>query len=639
MLPITLKIGDFNLDVASGTLTGPGRSAKLEPKTVDVLVCLASHQGELVTRDQLIESVWQGRFVTESQISKRIAEIRQALGDDHSPRRFVETLPKRGYRLICESVALEYSHPEDRLLKQAAQETKSQQPRRHTLQFVSALVAILVILYSTQYATNRSNTLPPADSVTPEPAVVLEEPSLAVLPFIDVSSSQDQEYLADGMTDELLHLFAQNQGLRVISRTSSFYYKGNDFQLSDIADSLNVDFILEGSVGLFNDRLRVSAQLIDAQQDAHIWSQSFDREFNDIFAIQNEIAAAVVDRFEVSVLNAPAQAAPIINSEAYNTFLRARYFSRQQTPQSRAEAIAHYQQVLELEPEHAPALANLGLAYIDQVLMGEISTEQAQELSALALNRALEIDPSYALAHVGLAFQLPFTMDFASSVEHFARAIELEPNNDEITFEAAVALFTVYDFENAIQILRELESRDPVNPIIQGALARVYASAGDWQASADSARTALQLSPNHNDAPFNLGLALLAANDHDAALVAFQQDQRAEGRQGVVLAHHALGNLTEFETEFALLIEEWQEASPSVIAEVYAYLGETEQAFEWLNQALNLDIRLLFIHTSPLLVSLHDDPRWQELLTTMGTSEEQLRPLATRMNLNGLISR
>lgn len=633
-LPKMIKLGECELDPSSGNVVRGDHSIKLDPKSIDVLLFLVELKGQLVSRDQLMEAAWKGLFVSDSQLSKHIAEIRRALGDTEKPRRFVETLPKRGYRLICDTQIILY--PTDVLGSPSLTNEKANRTVQWKAILASAaavLVLVVLIAYINEgFGPGQSaeENLQSATEIASQ--AELDTPSIAVLPFLDISQEQDQEYLADGVAGELLNLLAQIPNLRVVSRTSSFYFKDNVMDVRAIAERLNVHHVLEGSIRRYGERIQVSVQLIDTELDSLVWSQAFDGNFEDIFSIQNEVAASVVDRFKLTLVGEMPRR-ETGNSEAYALFLQARFLQQQLNPESTVNAITLYQQVLEIEPNHVGALAALGLIYIDQAMVGAISVEDGQTLSIGFLNRALEIDPNYALIYLGLAFQVLFDGNLETGFTYFSRALELAPADPDIIFESASALFVTYQYEKALQFLYYLEARDPLNPAIYATLARIYALTSQWEQAEEQARIALRLSPEHNDAPFSLGLALLHKGDPSAALAAFQQDQRIESIVGITIAHHALGNEVEFKSSLDELIAGWGQVSPSAVADVYAYIGDNEAAFEWLDKSLYFDLRSMTLHTSPLLIDLHDDPRWNSLLTKMGTSRDQLEAYNLRMEL------
>lgn len=628
MHPKTIKIGDCDFAVDSGTIVNEGRSIRLDPKSIDVLTCLLQANGQVVSHDQFMESVWNGKYVTNSQIAKHIAELRRAFGDSQKPRRYIETLSKRGYRLICEANFVANSHVASGTPIIPATEIA----RNNSFWKSVIAVSVLILLVGSIWFLDR---IPDSDqdSVAEQPVVtpstsLIPLPSIVVLPFLDLSPEQNQEYLSDGMTEELLNFLAQIPELRVVSRTSSFYFKENAMDVPAIAARLDVDHVLEGSISRYEDRVRVTAQLIDANLDSHIWSQSYDREFGDLFAIQTEIAEAVTERFRITLLNEPNELVHR-ESEIHALYMQARYYHRQLTSEGRNSAIELFLNILELDPNHVGALASLGLAYIDQVAVGELSLEEGQVLSMEMINRALAIDPNHAPIHLGLAYQAMFTNDMESGAVHFARAIELAPNNVEILFELAVSRFIRYDYEEALRIADYLEARDPLNPIVFALKARILALNSQWEEAADNSQTALRLSPGHNDAGFILGVALIHMGKAEAALSAFQQDQRIERITGLTLAYHALGDEDRFQSSLSELEAGWGQSSPSAMAEVYAYLNDKDTAFYWLEKSLDSDLKRLFIHTSPLLLNLHTDPRWATILKNIGTSREQLESVTS----------
>jgi len=458
------------------------------------------------------------------------------------------------------------------------------------------------------------------------PASVTEESdkSIAVLPFVNMSDDASNEFFSDGISEELLNLLAKIPELRVISRSSAFSYKGKDFKISDVGRELKVAHVLEGSVRKAGSQVRITAQLIRVDDDMHVWSETYDRSLDNIFAIQDEIAAKVVDQLKVTLL-AQAPHAQETDPEAYALYLQARQLGRQNTVESLEQSNDLYQRALAIDPNYAPAWSGLCANYSNQANNGLLPPGQGYSLAREAAEKALTIDPDYALAHAGLGFiAMYFDNDLVAAARHYERAMALEPGNLAILGGAASLLFTLGRLEESIALDEYTNARDPVNPISYGNLGSSYLSAGRWDATISAAQTALRLSPGYISARYYMGLALLFKGEAEAALAAFEQEKDEEYRvKGQALALHDLGRQAEFEVRLQELIERWGDQWPSEVAHVYAYAGDTETAFQWLEKS-SAEEDGTFIPQSPFLRSLREDARWLPLLETIGKSPEQL---------------
>ena len=467
------------------------------------------------------------------------------------------------------------------------------------------------------------------------PASVTEESdkSIAVLPFVNMSDDASNEFFSDGISEELLNLLAKIPELRVISRSSAFSYKGKDFKISDVGRELKVAHVLEGSVRKAGSQVRITAQLIRVDDDMHVWSETYDRSLDNIFAIQDEIAAKVVDQLKVTLL-AQAPHAQETDPEAYALYLQARQLGRQNTVESLEQSNDLYQQALTIDPNYAPAWSGLCTNYSNQANNGLLPPGQGYSLAREAAENALSIDPDYALSHAGLGFiAMYYDNDLVAAARHYERAMALEPGNLAILGGAASLLFTLGRLEESIALDEYTNARDPVNPISYGNLSSSYLSAGRWDATISAAQTALRLSPGYISARYYMGLALLFKGEAEAALAAFEQEKDEEYRvKGQALALHDLGRQAEFEVRLQELIDRWGDQWPSEVAHVYAYAGDTETAFQWLEKS-SAEEDGTFIPQSPFLRSLREDARWLPLLETIGKSPEQLAAVEFKVTL------
>jgi len=485
-----------------------------------------------------------------------------------------------------------------------------------------ALVGTVALLGGVWYAGRHSATV--VGGASEKGAV---SASVAVLPFVNLSSDPEQEYFSDGISEELLNLLAMIPELRVAARTSSFSFRDQNVEIPEIAERLKVAHILEGSVRKAGNQVRITAQLIRAEDGYQVWSQRWDRTLDDIFVIQDEIAQDVAEHLTVTLLG-EAPRVEETDPEAYALYLRARHLGLRRTAESLEQSNALFEQALADEPDYAPAWAGLAANYHSQARNGLRPIEDGFELAREAANRALEIDPGNAPAQAVLGgIAQDFDNDLASAARHFELALELEPSNPEIINDAAVLARYLGRLGEAVALQEFAIARDPVGPTGHYRLGLNYLWAGRLDEAIASLRTALSLSPAFIGAHYNIGTALLLKGDPEAALVAFQKEEGDEEYwiKGTALALHALGRQAEYQAAFEELRTRWGEQWPSEVAHVYAWTGDADAAFEWLDRAVaqNED-GLTEQFPQPFYAPVHADPRWQAFRERTGTSEAQL---------------
>ncbi len=465
------------------------------------------------------------------------------------------------------------------------------------------------------------------------------ENSIAVLAFEDMSQDRDQEYLSDGIAEELLNLLAQIPELRVISRSSAFSYKNKDVQVAQIARELNVAHILEGSVRKSGDRIRITVQLIDARSDTHLWSETYDRTPDDILAVQDEIAQSVVRQLKVRLLG-DIPAAEAIDPRAYALVLQARYLARLGTAEGYSSSIDLYQQALEIAPGYLAALDGLSANYVNQANKNLRPYDEGYALARAAAEQALSIDADFAPAHSRLGWIAMFyENDLPLAAGHLERALELAPTNLAIIGTAASLLAILNRLDESIALDEYLVSRDPISPTGYGNLGKTYLSAGRWDSAINAYQSALRLSPGRIGAHFFLGTALLFKGQATEALSHMQQEPyEILHLLGLALVHYQLDQFNEADRLLDELVSKHGQDAAYNIAYLLAFRGEIDRAFEWLEKArAQQDPGLVDILAEPLFRNLHEDPRWPAFLESVNKTPGQLAAIDFKVDINRIL--
>lgn len=456
--------------------------------------------------------------------------------------------------------------------------------------------------------------------------------SIAVLAFRDMSPNSDQEYLGDGIAEELLNLLARIPELRVISRTSAFYYKEKDVKLSQIAEELQVEHILEGSIRKAGNRVRITAQLIEARSDSHLWSNTYDRTLDDIFEIQDDIAATVVDELRITLLGDLPRAEQT-DPEIYTKEMQARYLIRLSNAESLDKAKKLLEEILVVDPSFAPAWNRLATVYMSQADYDLRPFDEGYALAREAIEKALSLDPEYGKAHDGLGWiAMTYDDDLQTAATHYEKALELAPNDLAVVGNSASFLSILGRFDEAIALREYINSRDPLNMRGQFNLGLHYLQTGQNDDAITAFQDVLKMSPEYLGAHYYLGEALLLQGDIDLASKEFAlEPDELWLVKGKALAAYSQGRIDAFSQHLEELDDLAADQWPSELAHVYAWSGDVDTAFEWLQKAVQgrgwVDVG------SKLLVSLHDDPRWMQLLESMGHSPDQLAAIAFQVNL------
>ena len=454
----------------------------------------------------------------------------------------------------------------------------------------------------------------------PEPTPVA--PSIAVLPFVDMSPQKDQEYFSDGLAEDLLNNLAKVPGLKVAARTSSFQFKGKNEDLRVIGQKLNVATILEGSVHKEGKRVRISAQLIKVSDGFHLWSETYDRDLDDIFAVQDDIARSVSGSLRVTLLGSgPAvSASRTRNLEAYNAYLQGRYFLGKRSAENMERAVRYHEQAVKLDPAYAEAWAGLALARSYQALWGYAPSEEGYRKAREAAERALQLDGNQAEAHAVIGKIKRFhDWDWVGADASMKRALALEPGNAKVLQANAGLALTLGRFEEALALQRRAVELDPLNALQRSSFSTFAFYAGRLEEAVAARKKALELNPESEWSHTSLALLYLEQGHPQQALGEMGREPALGGRlYGKALAYHALGRKQESDAALAELVAKGHAEAAFFIAEVYAFRGETDRAFEWLERAYaQRDGGLAFIKGDPLLKNLERDPRYAAFLKKM----------------------
>ena len=455
----------------------------------------------------------------------------------------------------------------------------------------------------------------------------LVSPSIAVLPFVNMSDDASNEYFSDGLSEELLNLLAKIPELKVASRSSAFSYKGKDFKISEVGSDLNVAHVLEGSVRKSGKQIRITAQLIKVEDGFHMWSETWDRTLDNIFDIQDEIAATVVEQLHVTLLgNVPK--VEETDPEAYSLSLQALHFSNLLTPEGWEQSLNLYEQALEIAPDYSGAWSGLSRNYINLAGYNLLPPEEGYELGREAALKAIEINPDTATAYAALGWiAMHFDGDLVTAGEHFRRALELDPNNLSTIRNAATYAYAIGQLDYALELGEYSVSRDPVNPAAYFNLTQHYTLAGRHEEAIEAAETALTLSPGMPGANYFIGESLLRMNQPEKALEYFTRETDDEWRvKGTSLALYELGQMTEYENKFTELRDGWEDRWPTEIAHVYAWAGNADAVFPLLEKEIGIN-GLSGVMVDPFFTGLHEDPRWLPLLEKAGVSPRQLEAI------------
>jgi TolB-like protein/DNA-binding winged helix-turn-helix (wHTH) protein/tetratricopeptide (TPR) repeat protein len=611
-----IRFDGWTLSRRSGELTRGGQRSRLQDHPLTVLVALLDRPGELVTREELIRRLWPNQVVDyDTALNAAVRRLRAALGDDADTPRYVETLPRRGYRFIG---SLDPSPPAlPPAMPQSAAEVPAIAPpgRRADARLIAVVAVAGLFLAAAAWLTFRDHRDP---AVGPEAGTPR---SIVVLPFVSLSTESVDQLFADGLTEELINRLARNDDLKVIARTSSFALRDPDLDIRAVADRLGVTHVLEGSVRRSGDRLRVTAQLIDATSSSHLWSQNYDRRMGDMFDIQDDIAVHVAAALDVRLDPGPA-AGHRPDPRAYERYLLARHFFSRRGPGDVERARDYFQEAADRDPEFASAWAGLASSWWILVADGVVDREKGLAELDSAAQRALLLDPRQVEALARLALRAWALDDTESMHELRRRASEIDPDHPLVLPIAAQQASRRGEPQDAVALYRRLIARDPLSAVNHHNLSWELYTTGRYDEAIVEARKVADLSPAHSRGIECLSLVKLGRHE-EARSLALAMHDREDRLQCLGMAAHGLGDGTQADAALGDLIRDAAADSAVQVAELLAFRGETAAAFDWLARnreycatapGLLFQCARSYPQRSPFLAPLRDDPRWREVV-------------------------
>jgi TolB-like protein/DNA-binding winged helix-turn-helix (wHTH) protein/Flp pilus assembly protein TadD len=619
-----LRFDDFELDVRAGQLLKRGVRLRLQGQPLQVLAVLLNRAGEVVTREELRSQIWSAdTFVDfDHSLHNAIARIREALGDSAETPRYIETLPRRGYRFIAPVERDEAQVPPTFGESVRPGEVPVAPGLGKHRALVTTFLALLVIAFAVWLARMGTHPASAAPRLN----------SIAVLPLSNLSDDPSEEFFADGMTDQLITDLAKVGSLRVVSRTSVIRYKGTKKDLPEIARELNVDAIVEGSVIRSGQRVRVTAQLLQAPTDRHLWAETYDRDLGDVLKLQGEVADAIAQQVRAQLTpqqQAQLRRADVVNPAAYDSYLKGRlYFTTEFTkPSSLKKAQQDFEESIQKDPNFALAYAGLADTYVFLAYSGALQRDPAYRSAKEALAKAQELDDSIGEAHDTLGvLSWRFDWNWDAAEREFNRAIALAPSYSCAHEDRAIFLGFIGRRDEALAEIAKINQLD-YSFSSAGSETATYYVLRDYPELIEASRRSLLLDPNDWSQHYFLGLGYEATGKLREAISEYQKAlQLSDGAQRptVALAHalSAAGEKTKADKILRDLERKSKEihVPPYTMATLYANLGDNDKAFEFLEKAYSeksLDLSF-WLKSDLLLDSLRPDPRFQTILRRLG---------------------
>jgi len=632
----TFSFGDFELSGAKRTLLKGGKTVPLNSKTFDLLQVLIENHGRVLSKDELLEKVWEGQFVEENNLSVQIAALRKVFGERKGEHQFIATIPGKGYKFVHDlnesngAIIIENRKIERITIDEKTEDGKSGPLRlksgndaRRRLSF--ALFALVLLISAIGFFAFRYFRNQPVTQIN----------SLAVLPF--ANQNAETEYLSDGLAESVTFSLSQVPNLKVMSRNSVFRYKGKDADARIIGSELNVQAVLAGRINQHGDQLDISAELISTADNSVIWGEKFTRKMSDLEKLQNDIAASISGNLRLKISG--VKSSETENAEAYQLYLKGLYHWNKRTESDFKQAVEFFQQAIEKDPAYAKAYTGLALTY--EVLDANLSMTHAEavdnELKAkAAAQKALELDGTLAEAHAVLANQKVFEWDFAGAEPFFKRAIELNPNFATAHQWYSEYLSQIGRYDEAVAEVKKAYELDPFSRAVAMNLGLRYMEVRRYDEAVAQFKKLTETEPEYPMSYVFLGDVYLDKKMYEDAFQAWCKgsnllkiDTPEECEAKAVELRTALKNGGETGLRRKLLEQNLNSynrrpelETMTLIAAKYAWLGEKERAYEWLEKAFaRHENELTYLRVNASFDNMRSDARFKDLLRRIGLPE------------------
>lgn len=644
-----VRFGVFEADLKAGELRKHGFRLKLAEQPFQLLAMLLERPGEIITRDELRSRLWPGdTFVDfDHGLNNAVMRVREVLLDSSEHPRYVETVPRRGYRFVAPveqayssltgavgqsaeapSVNLASSGPTSPTEATAMAAPVSWGRRIGQARslpiilftFAALIVLVAVIVLRSGYkAGNRDS-------------VVQGSTSIVVLPLENLSGDKDQDYFADGMTDELIANLAKIRSLHVISRSTAMAYKGTRKPLSEIARELSVNAVVEGTVMRVGNRVRITAELVQVSTDHHLWADTYESQMGDVLALQNRVSSAIVNEIRINLTPEDRERlakAPAVSPEAYENYLKGLYYWNKRSDENLAKAIGYFEHAARLDPQYALAYAGLSDCYaiISAEIFGTMPAPEAAPKAKAAALRALELDPTLAQAQTSLAtVKFNYDWDWSGASEGFERAISLNPSYATAYQRYSLYLIAMGRVQDSFAQIQKARELDPLSISINFSLGWRLYMARQYDRAIAQLQSTLEMDPTYELPHLVAGQAYGQKGNYSLAIPELEKAVELSHRTPLMLSALAhtyarSGNrkaaealLTELQTKSKI-----EYVSPYYFAVVYVGLGKNEQAIDWIEKAFaDRSNGLVFLRMEPELDPLRSNPRFLDLQQKLG---------------------
>jgi len=634
-----LQFGGYLLDAGKAMLLRDGVEVHLRPKSFRVLEYLVRNPGRLVTRRELLDAVWGQAVVTDDSLTQCLIDIRRALGEDG--QQAVRTVPRRGFVFqwpVTLATARRKAHGQDagattttRSAEAAAAPSavvRAHPPSRPAWAVPAIIVLVALLGLAAWWIAGRPAGAPATTLAIP--ANTAPGNSIAVLRFADLSPTGDKQYFADGLAEEVLHRLAQSPDLVVIARSSSFAIDPDAFDVRRVGARLDVAHVLEGSVRLDGDDLRVTARLVDARTGAQVWSRRFDGSTSDLMALQDRIAESVSQSLEATLSAHRPGVGAGVDAEAEELFLQGSYVYNRRGRGDVALAREYFERAIAVQPDHARALTALAGALRIQALAGVMDWDESFAAQKALLTRALAAEPDLAEAHARLSSVQRALGDSEAANETFQRAAALDPGNELVLSMQAGRAMTAGRLDEAVELLQRAARLDPLSAVAQANHAYVLFASGRLEAAEAAWRRAADLKPDESFLPDLARIRILQARFGDAVELARSAPEGPGRDQVLAMSAPVAGTQEEADAAMQRLRSAGSRTSHAMLAEVLAFQGHGDEAFAALERAVagswgnprRIDFRkepatdweqaMDIVRVSPFLAPLRSDPRWAQ---------------------------